>query len=221
MSFRRIHLRKLLVAFGSTEARQVSMLRSDIRSEIAKENGQSSGGGDFHVPFWSDAKSYVLSGTDLASRTETRVASNKQRKRLYPSLHDGFMDWWNNKKRFNNEKIVPYPTEIKARFTVEDLDATVKVENFLGLSVGGDEKRLIYPYFAEKPALSEQNARLGLWLISKAFPKYQLDDFRILDVLRGKSYSPKDCDWKGNEEATFGLKYGRLLSRWEELRAEY
>ncbi|WP_299870099.1 hypothetical protein [uncultured Roseobacter sp.] len=221
MSFRRIHLRKLLVAFGSPEAKQVSMLRSDIRSEIAKENGQSNGGGDFHVPFWSDAKSYVLNGTDLASRTETRVASNKQRKRLYPSLHDGFMDWWNNKKRFNNEEIVPYPTEIKARFTVDGLDATVKVENFLGLSVGGDEKRLIYPYFAEKPTLSEQNARLGLWLISKAFPKHQIDDFRILDVLRGKSYSPKDCKWKGNEEATFGLLYGRLLSRWDELRAEY
>ena len=84
-------LSQRLVAFGSPEAKQVSMLRSDIRSEIAKENGQSNGGGDFHVPFWSDAKSYVLNGTDLASRTETRVASNKQRKRLYPSLHDGFI----------------------------------------------------------------------------------------------------------------------------------
>lgn len=221
MSFRKIHLRKLLAAFGSAEPKQVSMLRADIRSEVAKEIGKRSGGGDFHVPFWSDAKSYVLDGADLALRTETRVASNKQRKRLYPSLHEGFMDWWLNKKRFNNEAIVPYPTEIKAQFVVEGLAATVKVENFLGLSVGSQEKRFIYPYFAEKPALSEKNARLGLWLISKAFPNHQIDDFRILDVLRGTSFSPKDCRWQGNEEATFGLLYGKLLNRWEELRTEY
>ena len=221
MSFRRIHLRKLLVAFGSTEAKQISLLRSDIRAEIAKESGQNGGGGDFHVPFLSDVKSYVLDGSDLSSSIETRFASNKQRKRLYPRLHDGFMDWWNNRKRFNNEEIIPYPTEIKARFIVEDLNATVKIENFLGLSVGGDEKRLIYPYFAERPVLSEQNARLGLWLISKAFPKQRIDDFRILDVLRGTSFSPNDCQWRGDEEVTFGLRYRKLLDRWEELRAEY
>ncbi|MEL7252790.1 MAG: hypothetical protein AAGL23_01345 [Pseudomonadota bacterium] len=211
----------MLVAFGSTDAKQTSMLRSDIRAEIAKESGQMNGGGDFHVPFWSDAKNYVLNGTDLELHTETRVASNKQRKRLYPKLQNGFMDWWNNKKRFSNEKIVPYPTEIKARFNVEGLDATVKIENFLGLLVAGNEKRLIYPYFSEEPSLSEQNARLGLWLILKAFPNHPIDDFRILDVLRGMSYSPKDCQWQGNEEATFGLLYSKLLNRWEELKAEY
>lgn len=221
MSFRKIHLRKLLTAFGSPETKQVSMLRSDIRAEIAKENGQNSGGGDFHVPFWSDAKSYVLNGTDFEARTQMRVASNERRKRLYPDLHSGFMDWWLNKKRFNNEEIIPYSTEIKAQFTIEVLDATVKVENFLGLSVGGDEKRFIYPYFAETPVLSEKNARLGLWLISRAFPKLQIDDFRILDVLRGTSYSPQDCQWRGNEEDTFELLYGNLVNRWEELKTEY
>lgn len=221
MSFRKIHLRKLLAAFGSTEAKQVSMLRSDIRAGIAKENGQSNGGGDFHVPFWFDAKSYVLNGTDFESHTQARVVSNKQRKRLYPDLHKGFMDWWLNKKRFNNEEIVPYPTEIKAQFAIDGLDATVKVENFLGLSVGGDEKRFIYPYFAEIPILSEKNARLGLWLISRAFPKQQIKDFRILDVLRGTSYSLQDCGWQGNEEHSFELLYCKLLNRWEELKAEY
>lgn len=221
MSFRKIHLRKLLVAFGSSEPKQVSMLRSDIRNEIAKENGQSNGGGDFHVPFWSDAKSYVLNGIDFEARTQTRVSSNKQRKRLYPSLLNGFMDWWLNKKRFSNEEIVPYPTQIKSQLPVEGLNATVKVENFLGLSVGGDEKRFIYPYFAETPVLTEKNARLGLWLISRAFPEQKIEDFRILDVLRGTSYSAKDCQWKGNEDYTFKLLYGQLLDRWESLKKEY
>ena len=210
-----MRLRKLLVAFGSAEPKQISMLRSDIRAKIAKENGQSNGGGDFHVPFWSDAKSYVLDGTDLESCTETRVASNKQRKRLYSDLYKGFMDWWDNKKRFNIEEIFPYPIEIKARFAVEGLDATVKVENFLSLSVVSNEKRFIYPCFAEEPALSEKNARLGLWLISRAFPNHQMNDFRILDVLRGRSYSSKDCQWHGNEDAVFRLLYGKLLNRWE------
>ena len=197
------------------------MLRTDIRAEIKKESGQNSGGGDFHVPFWSDAKSYVLNGIDFEARTQTRIASNSQRKRLYPDLHNGFMDWWLNNKRFNNEEITPYPTKIKEQFTIESLDATVKVENLLGLLIVEDEKRLIYPYFAETPSLSEKNARLGLWLISRAFPGQNIDDFRILDVLRGVSYSLQDCPLQGNEEATFVKLYEALLNRWDELRTEY
>ncbi|MGH1467211.1 MAG: hypothetical protein ACRBBQ_17825 [Cognatishimia sp.] len=221
MSFRKIHLRKLLAAFGSPEAKQISMLRADIRAEIAKESGKNGGGGDFHVPFWSDAKSYVLEGIDFEARTQTRVASNDRRKRLYPDLHAGFMDWWLNKKRFNNEELIPYPTEIKSHFTIGGLHATVKVENFLGLSIGADDKRIIYPYFAETPILTAEYARLGLWLISKAFPELQIDDFRVLDVLRGTSYSPQDCTWLGNEEQTFEWLYENLLSRWDELKTEY
>ncbi|MEM6832062.1 MAG: hypothetical protein AAF562_00435 [Pseudomonadota bacterium] len=220
MSFRKIHLRKLLAAFGATEQRLVSMLRADIRAEIDKESGQG-GGGDFHTPFWSDAKSYVLNGTDFDLSTKARVAANGRRKRLYPLLYNGFMDWWINKRRFTNEKIDPYPTDIKAQVIDKGLDVTIKVENFLGLSVGEGGKRFIYPYFSEHPALSDTNARLGLWLISRAFTEHHIEDFRILDVLRGDSFSTQDCQFQGDEELIFQRLYRRLLHRWDKLRAEY
>ena len=99
MSIKKINLRKLLQAFGLPENKVTSMLRQDIRNEIAKENGTNSDGGDFHVPFWADAKDFALSGADLNLSTEARIISNKSRKRLYPKLHNGFMNWWKNKRR--------------------------------------------------------------------------------------------------------------------------
>ena len=221
MSFRKIHLRKLLKAFGLPENNLTSLLREDIRRDIAKEKGSLDGGGDFHVPFWSDAKDFVLNGTDLGQLIQTRVDANPRRKRLYRALHAGFMNWWNIKRRFSNEKIEPYPTAIKSRVNIEDMDAIVKADNFLGVLICGNEKRLIYPYFAESPALSEENARLGLWLISEAFPTHQIKDFRILDVLRGKTFSTEDCPLNGNEKRDFRYHLGRLIDKWEKLKREY
>lgn len=221
MSFQKIHLRKLLTAFGLPEKKLVALLRGDIRQHIANEKGEARRGGDFHVPFWSDAKDFVLKGTDLKSKTESRVNSNKRRGRLYPSLQQGFMDWWQNKNRFNNEQVEPFPAKIKGQVEFSNLDALVKVDNFMGLSIGEDDKRLIYPYFSETPELSSENARLGLWLLAKAFPQHSADDFRILDVIRGRSFSTHELTLTGVEESTFLSKYGRLLKRWNDLREEY
>lgn len=221
LSLKKIHLRKLLKGFGLPENELTSFLREDIRREIAKENEQLEGGGDFHSPFWADAKNFVLNDTDLEQATQSRVEANPRRKRLYPALCAGFMNWWNNKRRFSNEKIPPYPTAMKSRVEIEEMDATVKVENLLGLLIGDNENRLIYPYFAESPALTEGNARMGLWLISKAFPTQRIEDFRILDVLRGRTFSTKECPFSGVEERDFRFHFGRLIKKWEKLKQEY
>lgn len=221
MSFQKIQLRKLLTAFGSSKKKLVTIIRSDIRLELAKENGIRTGGGDFHAPFWSDAKEYVLHGADLEDRTKTRVSANSRRKRLYPELAQGFDDWWKNKKRFNNENIEPFPSSIKGKLEFEELEATIKLENFLGLMIGVNEKRLIYPYFSEEPELAPEIARLGLWALSEAFPQYPVRDFRILDVLRGNSISVQDVALKGTERAEFAEKLSGVLRLWRELRAEY
>ena len=221
MSLKNIHLRKVLKAFGLPENKLISLLRDDIRQDIAKASGKQDGGGDFHGPFWSDAKDFVLYGKDLDLQTQSRIDANYRRRRLYPQLRDGFMDWWNNKRRFSNEKIEPYTTAMKSRFNVEGIDATIKVENLLGVSVGEDGNRLIYPYFSESPKLSEDNARIGLWLISQAFPNHRIEDFRILDVLRGNTFSVESHPFNGREQRDFYYHMNRLVEKWEKLKGEY
>lgn len=60
MSLRSIQLRKLLKILYLPQNRQVTALRGDIREEIAREVGDSGGGGDFYGPFWFDAKGHAL-----------------------------------------------------------------------------------------------------------------------------------------------------------------
>ena len=93
-------MRKLLKAFALPDNKLTSLLREDIRQDKAKEKGEFNGGGDFHGPFWADAKNFILNGTDLKELTQIRVNANPRRKRLYPALLNGFMSWWNNNRRF-------------------------------------------------------------------------------------------------------------------------
>ena len=179
MSIRKIHLRKLLKAFNEPENKKITLLRNDIRSEIKKLEGKSSGGGDFHVPFWSDAKGHASGEIDLSIATFNRIAKDAKKGRLYPELRDGFLEWWHNKRRTRNEPITAFPYTVKRRFEIPDLDAIVKVENLLSILIGNPEsgpqgKRIIYPYFSEDPILDEQTARLGLWLLSVALPEFCL-----------------------------------------------
>ncbi|MEM7241816.1 MAG: hypothetical protein AAF429_06495 [Pseudomonadota bacterium] len=221
MSIKSAHLNKLLKAFALQESKLVSLLRSDIRNEQYKSQGFKKGGGDFHGPFWADAKDYVLHGTDLEQLIKDRIEANECRKRLYPELAKGFLDWWNNKKRFSNEKIEPYPLPLKARLAFKDLDAEVKIENLLVLSVGDESKRIIYPYFTEEPELSEIFGRIGLWALCAAFPSQNPDNFRILDVLRGTAISIENTPFLGTEEETFRLHLERIIEKWERLKTEY
>jgi hypothetical protein len=220
MSFETIHLRKLLKVLYLDRGAQISELRSDIRSEIARDAGAGGEGGDFHGPFWSDAKDHVFHRSDLRDTVRARIESNPARARLYPQLRDGFLLWWEERRRWTNEPFQPIDSP-RARYLFQDLGATVKVENLLAVRDARGADRLIYPYFSEEPPLSEEGARIGLWLMSAALPAYRSERLRILDVMRGRSFSTDRVPLQGDEERIFRERYGRLLEQWRKLWDDY
>lgn len=219
MSLENIHLRKLLKIFYSEPRHQVTELRSDIRQEIAKDSGTSPGGGDFHGPFWRDARDHVFHLRELHDAVNARVENNTRRDRLYPALRDGFLQWWNERRRWTNEPFEPIEAP-HARIALEGL-GTVKVENVLAVGDAGGGRHFIYPYFAEQPALPDEGGRIGLWLMAQALPQAEPNDLRILDVIRGRTFSLDRTPLQGDESAIFRRRYGALLSRWQSLWEEY
>ncbi|WP_200918716.1 hypothetical protein [Sphingomonas sp. Leaf231] len=221
MSLRSIHLRKLLKILFSPENKQTAALRSDIRDEIAREAEGSSGGGDFYASFWSDAKAHAIGVSDLHRSIEERIAANAGREGLYPRLRDGFLLWWNEGRRFTNAPFHPGSTQ-KARFLFPGVnDAIVKVEGVLSLRDGNGIEHYVYPYFSPEPVLTESAARLGLWLLTSSLPGLPPEEIRILDVIRGATYSVDRYPLRGNEEEEFRSLYVAALDRWDKLRREY
>lgn len=221
MSFELIGLGKLLNAMYASNSQRITLLRGDIRSEIKKAEGfGNSNGGDFYGPFWADAKRHVAGELDLRLATIARIESNKGRERLYTMLKDGFLHWWEEKRRLRNVPFSVIPDNIKARYEIAGA-GTVKVENTLSITVGDSGHRIIYPYFCEDPDLCDEAARLGLWLMSKSIRGYALQDMRLLDIIKGRSFSTLDTPLVGNEEALFAEKYKALVAEWDALRAEY
>jgi len=222
MSLKKIHLRKLLQFFYLPDPARKALLRADIRDEIKKEAGRkASSGGDFHTPFWTDAKNHVAGILDLQVQTNSRVAGNKARARLYPQLNDGFLKWWNEKRRWRNEEFEFIPNSVIAKLPIAEVGGVIKIENLLALRIGDQSNRIIYPYFAEVPILTEEGARIGLWIMGEALPSYSRDDLRILDVLRGTSVAVRDVPFLGNERDLLLRNYRRLNDEWEKLREEY
>lgn len=216
-----IHLRKLLRILYAPEALRISLIRSDIRSDIAKEGDEAGSGGDFFGPFWADAKAHVIEGRDLVAASEARVVANRGRARLYPKLAEGFLSWWNTKRRWTNENLSFFENSIRGRARFDDLALIVKVDNLLSLRIGDRGERLIYPYFSERPVLSREAARVGLWVMSRALPRHDIADLRILDVARGQPFSTDDVPLNGNEESLFRERCAELLEQWEALWEEY
>ncbi|MFN3399006.1 MAG: hypothetical protein ACK4Z4_01585 [Ferrovibrio sp.] len=224
MALDRIHLRKLLkILFLSPGARRTA-IRADIREEIAKGKAKASGeplaGGDFYAPFWSDAKDHVFALADLRDMVEVRIAANGRRANLYRRLRDGFLLWWNKRRRWTNEPFRPGQL-LKTHFVFPGLKAIVKIDNILSVRDGVGVEHVVYPYFAPDPVLSEEAARLGLWLLSKALPEVSQEEIRILDVLRGRTFSLDRTPLRGNEEAEFHQRYAAALLERERLRSEY
>jgi hypothetical protein len=135
-------------------------------------------------------------------------------------LRDGFLLWWEEKRRLRNVPFKVIETKVKARYEAPGL-GTMKVENILSITVGDDGHRIVYPYFYEDPALSSEAARLGLWVMSQCIEGYTADNMRLLDVIKGRSFSDLDTPLIGNEEALFLKNYKDLLQEWQALRAEY
>lgn len=222
MALQVITLRKLLRFFYATNAKRISLLRADIRNDIIKaDQADEDGGGNFHVPFWADAKDHAAGGADLRMQTDIRIQEWRGRKNLYPLLRDGFLSWWNELRRQINEPLKIIRDSISARYQISELKATVRVENLLAIRVGDTSDRVVYPYFAYETPLTEEGARLALWLIGDAFKARRLDEIQILDVIRGVSYSSKDIAIPGDERKAFVEKYRALIKEWKKLREEY
>lgn len=220
MALDRIHLRKLLKIFFLEPNQRRSAVRSDIREEIARDAGRDSSGGDFYAPFWADAKSHVFGSGDLHDMVEARMEANVRRTNLYPRLRDGFLLWWNERRRWTNEPFRP-GRSLKVHFPFPGLDATVKIDSVLSVRDGLDAEHAVYPYFAPEPVLSDAAARLGLWLLTRALPTVPPAEIRILDVIRGRTFSLDRMPLRGDEEAEFRRRYSELLRQREALRREY
>lgn len=220
MALDRIHLRKLLKILFLPPNRVTSALRADIRQEIGREAGGDSGGGDFYGPFWADAKAHVFGTGDLHTMVDGRIEANRGRDNLYPQLRSGFLTWWNDRRRWTNEPFRPGRT-LNAHFPFPRLDATVKIDNILSVRDGRDEEHVVYPYFAPDPVLSERAAQLGLWLLTSALPNVPPGEIRILDVIRGRTFSLDRTPLTGDEEEEFRRRYAAALEERAVLRREY
>lgn len=222
MSIRLIHLRKLLALFYAPPNLRTTTLRNDIRSELRRESGESDEGGDFYVPFWADAKEHMFGTADLKTLTEQRVLLNSRRKRLYEACQDGFLSWWDNRRRWRNEPIQPTPLPAKARLPITAVGGVVKIENVFALDSGPTFHRLIYPYFSEKPTVGDEAARLGLWALAASLGAgHDINNMRILDIQRGASFGLIDVPFTGEEKEIFERRYAFVISEWDRLRAEY
>lgn len=222
MNTKSLNLNKLLKLFELNESQLTSALRSELRSERRKSlELDDEGGGDFHVPFWSDAKLHMMGLLDLVSQVDVRIGASKQRKRLYPLLARGFLSWLDALSRGTNRKIGLELVTAHNRLNFDDIGLILKVDNLLCVKLGENQFRLVYPYFSEKPVLSAKWARVGLWAMTETLEKYSVTDIEILDVLRGRSYSGLSVSLKGDEQALFVAKFKAIKLKWDELRPEY
>lgn len=221
MSVVEIHLRKLLQLFDAPANKRQSLLREEIRREIRQKQGLEEGGQDFYGPFWFDAKAYVSGRSDLNDQTTFRIDRNDKRARLYPLLKSGFLDWWENKRRWRNEPFEILQVSVSSRFELPELSATIKVQNLLALGVGSGGSRIIYPYFSEVPALTADTARIGLWILKESLTDFAQEDLRILDILRSRSFAISDVPLRGNEREICLRTYRQILFEWERLGEEY
>lgn len=219
MSLRLAQLRTMIQWMYLPENRQVSKLRNDILEEIHADDEDGGGGGDFHIPFWSDAKGHVIGSLDLHDAVDVRIAANDRRRRLYPQLRDGFLVWFNQRRRWTNApfRLVDAP---RANFVV-DPDCTIKITNFMAVSDAAGQERFVYPYFCEGPELSEEAARVCLWVIGQALPRPPLNVIRVLDVIRGVTFSIDRTPLLGDEAQIFARRLTHLRNIRERLRTEY
>lgn len=216
MALDQIHLRKLLMLVFADRSLQRSKIHTDIREVEAKERGQEASGGDFYTAFWADVKSFVFDGVDLNESVKERISVDWHKKNLYPQLRDGFLLWWMKRRRWTNEPFQP-GRNVKGRDIFPGIDAIVKIENFLSVKDGRGVERLIYPYFSPEPVLSEKAARWGLWIITTILPDVPKEEFRILDVIRGQTFSLDRQPLTGTEEQEFRAAYKSLLAARDEI----
>lgn len=220
MSLQSVSLRKLLKIMYLEGQPLVSELRKDVRTDLDRERGDTGGGGDFYGPFWKDAKDHAFSETDLHDTTARRILANPRRTILYGRLRDGFLLWWNERRRWTNAPFEPISVPT-TRHRVLGLDTVVKIDCIFAVRDGRGDRHYVYPYWFPEPVVHEEAGRLALWLVTQAMPQINADEFRVLDVIRGKTYSLERNPLKGDESTIFTRRYERALNEWQRLRKTY
>jgi hypothetical protein len=221
MPIETVHLRKLMQLMLADAPLETALIRRDINEYFSRErNGPGEGGGDFHSPFWADAKGHAEGRLNLREATPIRIEANNRRRRLYPELTQGFLEWWEERRRLHNEPFEIIEDRIRGRLVLDGL-GVIRIESNLAFTIRDVARRIVYPYFCEDPDMSADVARTGLWAMSRALPAYPIADMRVLDVIRGQTFSIIECPQRGTEEQEFQASYGALLERWRALRAQY
>ena len=220
MSLQSIHLRKILKIMYLPLGPRTSALRTDIREDIARENDEGGGGGDFYGPFWRDAKDHVFGLSDLRQQTRQRIAANARRANLYERLRDGFLLWWDDRRRWTNEPF-RQAAAIKRTTRIGNVDADIKFGHILSVRDGNGDDHFVYPYWFPEPAMTDVMARLALWALIQAFPATDPAEFRVLDVIRGQTFGIDRNPLRGDEGAMFERRHAGALAQWRRLREEY
>ncbi|MBB3948698.1 hypothetical protein GGQ73_004689 [Rhizobium skierniewicense] len=220
MSVFDLPLRKALQLFYAPPALRRKILKADINLDRKKEaGGNRSQGGDYYAPFWSDVKNHISGEGDLSEAISNRIISNKNFTRLYPLLKDGILELLSARLRWSNELVEIIPKSVHGNLLVADL-GTIRIKDALHARVRGEYTRVVYPYFSEEPALSDEGARLGLWVMQRALTKLDANDMRIIDPLRKAFFSPQTTPLQDDEEVVFREKYKSLIDEWQRLRDE-
>lgn len=73
MALDKVHLRKLLKLFLMKDSVRSTAIRNDAREVMKRVEEGRGKGGDFHVPFWRDAKVHASGGRDLVEATAEQV----------------------------------------------------------------------------------------------------------------------------------------------------
>ena len=85
MGLDRIHLRKLMKLLMMKDTIRATAIRADARETMKRLDEGPSPGGDFHVPFWRDAKDHAAGRSDLRDSTLMQIERNWRRKKLSPT----------------------------------------------------------------------------------------------------------------------------------------
>ncbi len=224
MSLHTARLSKILKIAYAPEKMVRKDIFDDVSGTIRKENNPDTierGGGDFHGVLWAAFKDQIFEEApeSFEEAVETLILSNPRRKRLFPALAAGLKSWGLEKRRWINEDIkrIKSPT---GTICVEGQDVAFKVNNILALEIVGKSNRYIYPYFSEEPALSNEAARVALWQIHMALPDIDINEFRLLDVMRGRSFSIAEVPFAGNEQVLFEQHATRIMNQWKSRYTE-
>lgn len=220
MSIDKNTLRKFIQLLGLPERKRTSEFRVIARRDKKREEEGGAGGGpDFYTPFWSDAKAHVYGLSDLRDTTRIRIAANASRKRLYPMLQEGFLTWWDERRRWQNapfQKISPIKGQIEVRN-----GAVFRLDNILSVRDAQEVDHHVYPYWCEVPIIDEELSAIALHVLLRAFPEVDPNEIRLLDTMRGMTYSVERVDLEIITWDDIKDKHRRLKSEYRKIRKEY